>query len=102
MPSKRSITRSSNRRPTPVTGPARRDTEPTTRPRSDQPAPARRKTMATETRTAPTPAFVAPEIDIIDPGVYERGGIPHRQFAWLRDNDPVHWHADPNDGVDGF
>ncbi|GAA0218549.1 steroid C26-monooxygenase Cyp125 [Actinomadura nitritigenes] len=58
--------------------------------------------MATETRTAPAPAFVAPEIDIIDPGVYERGGIPHRQFAWLRDNDPVHWHADPNDGVDGF
>lgn len=47
-------------------------------------------------------AFRAPEIDIIDPGVYERGGIPHRQFQWLRDNDPVHWHQDPNDGVPGF
>ncbi|WP_067806440.1 cytochrome P450 [Actinomadura formosensis] len=47
-------------------------------------------------------AFRAPEIDIIDPGVYERGGIPHRQFQWLRDNDPVHWHQDPNEGVPGF
>ncbi|GAA2419115.1 steroid C26-monooxygenase Cyp125 [Actinomadura vinacea] len=43
-----------------------------------------------------------PAIDIIDPGVYEREGIPHRQFAWLRENDPVHWHPDPNDGVPGF
>ncbi|MFC6878659.1 MULTISPECIES: cytochrome P450 [Actinomadura] len=45
---------------------------------------------------------MAPEIDIIDPDVYERGGIPHEQFAWLRENDPVHWHADPNEGVPGF
>jgi cholest-4-en-3-one 26-monooxygenase len=43
-----------------------------------------------------------PEIDIIDPSVYERGGIPHEQFAWLRDNDAVHWHQDPNAGVPGF
>lgn len=42
------------------------------------------------------------EIDVIDPGVYERGGIPHEQFRWLRENDPVHWHADPNEGVPGF
>lgn len=47
-------------------------------------------------------AFRASEIDVIDPGVYERGGIPHRQFQWLRDNDPVHWHRDPNEGVPGF
>ncbi|MGI8331033.1 cytochrome P450 [Actinomadura scrupuli] len=46
--------------------------------------------------------MTTPEIDIIDPSVYERGGIPHEQFSWLRDNDPVHWHYDPNDGVPGF
>ncbi|MFI0452526.1 cytochrome P450 [Actinomadura sp. 6N118] len=43
-----------------------------------------------------------PPIDIIDPDLYERGGIPHNQFTWLRDNDPVHWHADPNESVPGF
>ncbi|HEX2315992.1 MAG TPA: cytochrome P450 [Thermomonospora sp.] len=43
-----------------------------------------------------------PEIDVIDPRVYERGGIPHEQFAWLRDHDPVHWHRDLNEGVPGF
>ncbi|MFG1999056.1 cytochrome P450 [Spirillospora sp. NPDC048911] len=43
-----------------------------------------------------------PHIDIIDPDLYERGGIPHDQFAWLRDNDPVHWHADPSETVPGF
>lgn len=59
--------------------------------------------MAPATSTASVDrTFRAPEIDIIDPGVYERGGIPHQQFAWLRDNDPVHWHQDPNDGVPGF
>ncbi|MGH3740907.1 MAG: cytochrome P450 [Micromonosporaceae bacterium] len=45
---------------------------------------------------------MTPEIDIIDPSVYERGGIPHEHLAWLRDNDPVHWHPDPNEGVPGF
>jgi cytochrome P450 len=30
-------------------------------------------------------------IDIASPEVYERG-IPHEEFAWLRANDPVHWH----------
>ncbi len=59
--------------------------------------------MALATSIASTDRiFRAPEIDIIDPGVYERGGIPHRQFQWLRDNDPVHWHQDPNEGVPGF
>jgi cholest-4-en-3-one 26-monooxygenase len=45
---------------------------------------------------------MAPEIDVIDPRVYERGGVPHEQFAWLRANDPVHWHGDPHEGVPGF
>ena len=43
-----------------------------------------------------------PGIDVIDPGVYERGGVPHEAFAWLREHDPVHWHPDPNEGVPGF
>jgi cholest-4-en-3-one 26-monooxygenase len=43
-----------------------------------------------------------PDIDIIDPDVYELDGMPHDQFAWLRDNDPVHWHQDPNESVPGF
>ncbi|GAA3236878.1 cytochrome P450 [Actinocorallia longicatena] len=38
------------------------------------------------------------EIDVISPDVYERGGIPHEQFTWLRENDPVHRHADPAGG----
>jgi cholest-4-en-3-one 26-monooxygenase len=42
------------------------------------------------------------EIDIIDPGIYEREGIPHEQFRWLRDNDAVHWHYDLYDRVPGF
>ncbi|GLZ14747.1 cytochrome P450 [Actinomadura sp. NBRC 104425] len=45
---------------------------------------------------------MAPEINVIDPGVYENGGVPHEQFAWLRANDPVHWHPDPYEGVPGF
>ncbi len=33
-------------------------------------------------------------ISLVDPDVYQRGGPPHEQFAWLRAHDPVHWHAD--------
>ncbi|WP_067455021.1 cytochrome P450 [Actinomadura macra] len=58
--------------------------------------------MVVDSRDAPARTFRAPEIDVIDPGAYERGGIPHEQFAWLRGHDPVHWHPDPNDGVPGF
>jgi len=36
---------------------------------------------------------MAPEINLIDPDVYRRGGPPHAEFAWLRANDPVFWHA---------
>ncbi|WP_051467929.1 cytochrome P450 [Actinomadura oligospora] len=43
-----------------------------------------------------------PVLDVIDPGVYESGGIPHERFRWLRNHDPVHWHADPNPAVPGF
>ncbi|MGI5167793.1 cytochrome P450 [Spirillospora sp. CA-253888] len=34
----------------------------------------------------------APDIELVDPGVYESGGAPHDQFAWLREHDPVHRH----------
>jgi cholest-4-en-3-one 26-monooxygenase len=37
---------------------------------------------------------VAAFISLVDPDVYQRGGPPHEQFAWLRAHDPVHWHAD--------
>ena len=35
---------------------------------------------------------MAPEINLIDPDVYWRGGPPHDQFAWLREHAPVYWH----------
>jgi cholest-4-en-3-one 26-monooxygenase len=37
---------------------------------------------------------MAPEINLVDPDTYQRGGPPHDQFGWLREHDPVHWHAD--------
>ncbi|AQA17584.1 cytochrome [Halioglobus japonicus] len=36
-------------------------------------------------------------IDIYSPDAYTTG-IPHEQFKWLRDNDPIHWHAHPEGG----
>jgi cholest-4-en-3-one 26-monooxygenase len=46
---------------------------------------------------------VAPAINLIDPDVYQRGGPPHDQFAWLREHDPVFWHADGGEpGWPGF
>ncbi len=38
-------------------------------------------------------------LDLLDPGAFV-GGQPHDAFAWLRDNDPVHWHEEP--GGSGF
>lgn len=38
-------------------------------------------------------------IDLHDPEIYARG-VPHEQFAWLREHDPVHWHEEP--GGPGF
>jgi cholest-4-en-3-one 26-monooxygenase len=46
---------------------------------------------------------VAPEINLIDPDVYQRCGPPHEQFSWLRENEPVYWHADGGEpGWPGF
>jgi cholest-4-en-3-one 26-monooxygenase len=44
--------------------------------------------------------MVAPEINLIDPDIYQRGGPPHDQFAWLREHAPVFWHA--NGGAPGW
>lgn len=35
-----------------------------------------------------------PHIDLLDPASFD-GGQPHDQFRWLRERDPVHWHAEP-------
>jgi cytochrome P450 len=34
------------------------------------------------------------QIDVYNPDNYTRG-IPHEQFAWLRENAPVYWHEHP-------
>ncbi|MGH9098482.1 MAG: cytochrome P450 [Acidimicrobiales bacterium] len=39
------------------------------------------------------------EIDLLSPSSFAHGQ-PHDQFAWLRANEPVHWHPEP--GADGF
>jgi cytochrome P450 len=39
------------------------------------------------------------DIDLLSPASFANGQ-PHDQFAWLRANDPVHWHPEP--GTDGF
>jgi cytochrome P450 len=38
-------------------------------------------------------------VDLLSPASFAHGQ-PHDEFGWLRDNDPVHWHAEP--GADGF
>ena len=46
---------------------------------------------------------MAPDINLVDPDVYQRGGPPHAMFAWLRTHDPVFWHADGGEpGWPGF
>lgn len=35
------------------------------------------------------------KIDLLSPTSFE-GGQPHRQFDWLRANQPVHWHDEPD------
>ena len=37
----------------------------------------------------------APAIDLLSPASFA-AGQPHDQFRWLRENDPVHWHAEPD------
>ncbi|MEU6035866.1 cytochrome P450 [Actinomadura sp. NPDC047616] len=44
-----------------------------------------------------------PDIDLVDLGTYELGGVPHDQLAWLREHDPVHLHpGDPGQGSPPF
>jgi len=35
------------------------------------------------------------QIDLLSPERFV-GGQPHDQFRWLREHDPVHWHAEPD------
>jgi cholest-4-en-3-one 26-monooxygenase len=37
---------------------------------------------------------LAAQINLVDPDVYSHGGAPHDQFTWLREHEPVFWHAD--------
>ncbi|MHB8466334.1 MAG: cytochrome P450 [Acidimicrobiales bacterium] len=37
----------------------------------------------------------APAIDLLDPSSFA-AGHPYEQYRWLRANDPVHWHAEPD------
>ncbi|MBP2703366.1 cytochrome P450 [Microbispora sp. RL4-1S] len=43
------------------------------------------------------------EINLVDQDLYARHGVPHDQFAWLRENSPVFWHeGDPERDWPGF
>src|SRR3954462_10562859 len=33
--------------------------------------------------------------DLLDPTIYANG-VPYEALRWLRENDPVHWHEEPN------
>ncbi len=47
--------------------------------------------------------MTAPEVNLVDPDMYQRGGPPYDQFAWLREHAPVCWHADGGEpGWPGF
>jgi len=35
------------------------------------------------------------QIDLLSADTF-RNGHPHAQYDWLRENDPVHWHAEPD------
>ena len=39
---------------------------------------------------------LAPQIDLLDLRSYQDKGQPHEMFRWLRQNDPVYWHAEPD------
>ncbi|MBX6383536.1 MAG: cytochrome P450 [Microbispora sp.] len=39
----------------------------------------------------------AMEINLVDKDRYARGGVPHDQLRWLRDNAPVYWHEGEGD-----
>ncbi len=44
-----------------------------------------------------TNTLTADSIDVYNPDNY-LNGIPHEQFAWLRENAPVFWHKHPDGG----
>ncbi|MFM7786601.1 MAG: cytochrome P450, partial [Gammaproteobacteria bacterium] len=38
-----------------------------------------------------------PDIELYDPDVYA-AGVPHEAMRWLREHEPVYWHAHPDGG----
>jgi cholest-4-en-3-one 26-monooxygenase len=47
--------------------------------------------------------LMSTEINLVDPGIYQRGGVPHEALRWLRAHAPVYWHADGGEpGWPGF
>src|SRR5262245_27683753 len=50
--------------------------------------------LTVQQRPRPVVASV-PVLDLLDPTAFD-GGQPHDAFAWLRDNDPVRWHDEPD------
>jgi cholest-4-en-3-one 26-monooxygenase len=44
--------------------------------------------------------LTTPEINLVDPDVYERSGVPHEQFSWLRQHSPAYWHH--HGGAEGW
>ncbi|MFM9369825.1 cytochrome P450 [Streptomyces sp. Da 82-17] len=47
-----------------------------------------------------SPVIPVPPIDLLE-DTWARG-VPHEQFAWLRREDPVHWHEMPGDDAGFF
>jgi cholest-4-en-3-one 26-monooxygenase len=42
-------------------------------------------------------------INLVDPDIYQRDGVPHEALRWLRAHAPVYWHADGGEpGWPGF
>ncbi|HTO69232.1 MAG TPA: cytochrome P450 [Myxococcota bacterium] len=39
--------------------------------------------------------MASPRIDLLDPRAFA-SGQPHDQYRWLREHEPVHWHAEPD------
>src|SRR5215207_2894337 len=46
-------------------------------------------------RRAVTDTETRPVIDLVDAATFAHGQ-PHDVYAWLREHDPVHWHAEPD------
>ena len=69
-------------------------------PRSASSRARPRRSSSSRRRSTGVPSAERPHIDLLDREVFANGQ-PHDAFRWLREHDPVHWHAEP-DGGPGF